>query len=59
VGSSCSVQTTVNTLVPGAAIEGKRAIWELGQFSVLDSGADGVPGNPDDRAFEVQGLFVP
>jgi hypothetical protein len=45
--------------VPGAAVSGKRAIWELGQFEVLDLGADGVAGNSDDRIFEVQGLFEP
>ena len=58
-GSVCSVQTTANTLVPGAAVTGQRAIWELGQLQVLDQGADGVAGNGDDNVFEVQGVFAP
>jgi hypothetical protein len=59
VGSSCSVQTTVNTVAPGAVVAGKRAIWELGQLQILDQGPNGVPGDSDDRPFEVQGVFVP
>jgi acyl-homoserine-lactone acylase len=59
IGSACAVQTTFNTLVPGSAVLGARAVWELGQFQLLDQGADGAPGNADDRRFEVQGVFVP
>ena len=29
------------------------------QLQVFDQGADGVPGNSDDRSFEAQGVFVP
>jgi hypothetical protein len=58
-GSTCNVQTTANTLFPGAAVAGKRAIWELGQLQVLDQGANGTPGDADDKLFEVQGVFVP
>jgi hypothetical protein len=59
VGSTCNAQTSANSLVPGAAVAGKRAIWELGQLQVLDRGANGTAGDSDDRLFEVQGVFVP
>jgi plastocyanin len=59
VGSTCSVQTTANTLFPGAAVVGKRAIWEFGQFQILDQGANGTPGDSDDQIFETQGVFTP
>jgi hypothetical protein len=58
-GSVCNAQTTANTLAPGSAVAGKRAIWELGQVQVLDQGANGVPGDSDDQVFEAQGVFVP
>jgi hypothetical protein len=50
VGSTCAVQTTIDTLVPGAVPEGKRSIWELGQIEV-----DDVHGAP----FMKQGVFLP
>jgi hypothetical protein len=59
VGSTCAVQTTANSIAPGSVAEGNRAIWELGQFGLLDQGPDGVPGNSDDNPFAVQGVFVP
>jgi hypothetical protein len=58
-GSVCDAVTTANTLVPGSAVAGSRAIWQLGQLQVLDQGQDGLAGNSDDRPFEVQGVFVP
>lgn len=59
LGSSCDVATTANTLVPGSAVAGKRAIWQIGQFQILDQGANGVPADSDDKVFETQGLVVP
>jgi hypothetical protein len=59
IGSTCNAQTTMNSLVPGSALAGKRAIWELGQLQVLDRGANGTPGDADDKVFEVEGIFVP
>jgi len=59
LGSTCNVQTTANTLVPGAIVANKRADIELGQIQVLDKGTDGSAGNADDRVFAVQGIFVP
>jgi hypothetical protein len=59
MGSVCNATTTANTLAPGAVVAGKRAIWELGQLQLLDRGANGAPGDSDDRVFEVQGVFAP
>ena len=60
VGSTCSITTTANTLAPGAAVEGQRAIWETGQVRVSDGGADGNPATADGEGlFLVQGVFVP
>jgi hypothetical protein len=59
IGSTCDAQTTVNALAPGAAVAGKRAVWQLDQLQVLDQGANGTPGDSDDKPFELEGLFVP
>jgi hypothetical protein len=49
-GSACTLSSSFNALVPGSVVEGTRAIWELGDVTVLDG---------DNRAFERQGIFVP
>jgi hypothetical protein len=59
VGSTCAVQAGVDAVVPGAVIEGKRAIWALGAVEVLDGGADGVAATADNSPFLRQGIFVP
>jgi hypothetical protein len=57
---SCSVATTANAVMPGSVLEGKRAIWELGQVQVYDGGADGVASTTgDNRLFMDEGVFVP
>ena len=33
IGSSCTVSTTVDSLIPGAVVESARSNWELGQFA--------------------------
>jgi hypothetical protein len=59
-GGSCSVATTANALMPGSVLEGKRAIWQLGQIKVYDGGADGVASTTGDNTlFMDQGVFVP
>jgi hypothetical protein len=50
VGSTCSMSTTVEALVPATVQEGVRTTWQLGQVQVWDQ--DGAP-------FAVEGLFVP
>jgi hypothetical protein len=59
-GSTCSTTTTANSLVPGALVEGKRAIVEVSQVQVLDGGPDGNPNSGNNEAlFAVQGIFIP
>jgi hypothetical protein len=59
VGSSCSVATTLNAVMPGAVLDGKRAVWEIGQVELLDGGADGDAATTPNSRFMVQGIFVP
>lgn len=60
VGSTCSLSTTVNALVPGLAKEGRRTIWQLGQITVWDAGPDSNVNTPaGDAVFLRQGIYVP
>ena len=60
VGSSCRLQTTVNSVYPGAIAAGKRAIWQLGQVKAYDGGTEGLASTTaDNTLFLEQGLFVP
>ncbi len=58
-GSTCAISTSANSVVPGSAKSGMRAIWEMGQVRVFDGGASGVAGAADATLFEDQGIFVP
>ena len=60
IGSTCSIATTADALVPGMVTEGKRAIWQVGQVQVTDGGEDGIAATAaDNTLFAKQGLFVP
>jgi len=59
VGGTCSVNTTLDAVTPGAVPEGKRSVWELGQVIVNDGGPDGVVSTNPNTVFERQGVFVP
>lgn len=58
-GSTCSVSSTFNAIVPGAVVAGKRAIWELGAVDVFDGGTDGLTSTSPNLLFARQGVFVP
>jgi TolB protein len=61
IGSSCTLDTTLDSLVPGVIPEGKRSLWQLDSVDISDAGADGVV-NPERDAttpFAVQGIFAP
>jgi hypothetical protein len=58
-GSICSVATTADSVVPGAILEVKRTVIEVGQVRVFDGGGDGLAATPGNSLFAVQGLFVP
>jgi len=62
VGSTCSVNTTINSVFGGSAIvAGQREIWQLsGAMKLNDGGADGVASTSGDNTlFAVGGLFFP
>jgi hypothetical protein len=59
LGSTCGVNTSANALTPGVVRSGDRAIWQLGETQVLDSGPDGTRGNSDDEVLAVQGIYLP
>lgn len=56
---TCTAQTTVNTLIAGSLLAGKRSIWQKGVFSLMDPGGNGVAGDFDDQVFETEGLYQP
>jgi Tol biopolymer transport system component len=59
VGSTCSVVTTANTIVPGFVTFGKRQVVELGQIRLFDGGSDGIASTTGNLPFAVQGVFNP
>jgi Tol biopolymer transport system component len=60
LGAECALTTTADTVLPGFAPEGKRAVDELGQFRVYDGGADDdATTTGDNTLFMDQGVFVP
>jgi predicted acyl esterase len=58
-GSTCSVSTTLDAVVPGVVPEGKRSVWELGQITVNDGGSDGLASTAGNTSFAKQGVFIP
>ena len=58
-GSSCSVATSFDAVVPGSVQEGKRSIWALDRVEVFDGGADGLASTTPNTLFAVQGVLVP
>jgi TolB protein len=61
VGSTCSVTTTADAVLPGFVSEGRRSVWQFARpVKVYDSGPDGWGPTTDDNApLATQGLFVP
>jgi hypothetical protein len=67
IGASCSLTTTMDTLLPGAVPENFRTIWQLGQVTVKDAGPNGTGyascpptcGDGDETTFLRQGIWVP
>ena len=58
-GSTCTLDTTLDTLIPGLAAERSRAIWAIGQAAVNDGGPDRDAETQDNTRFAVQGVFIP
>jgi hypothetical protein len=50
----------MDSVTPGAVVEGKRSNSELGQLELFDGGSDGLAATTGDNTlFETQGVFVP
>jgi hypothetical protein len=60
LASACTLDTTLDAVIPGAAPEGSRAIWALDKLRVYEGGPDGeADTEADNSLFAVQGVFVP
>jgi hypothetical protein len=59
VGSDCSLNTTLDALIPGAIAEGRRTVLQLAQVSVADGGPDADTWTEPNTVLLRQGLFVP
>jgi hypothetical protein len=58
-GSSCATTTSADAVAPGAAKEGMRAVWQVGQLTLLDGGPDDLASTNDNTVFAREGIFVP
>jgi hypothetical protein len=58
-GATCTLNSSVEAIEPGAIAAGKRGVWQAGAVQVYDGGSAGVAGASDATLFEDQGLFVP
>ena len=58
-GGQCSQTTSLNAVVPGTVVEGKRATWQLGQVQLYDGGPTGYAGGSGATLFATQGILVP
>ena len=59
VGSTCSINTSADALLPGMVSESKRSIWQMTDVRVFDGGSDGQASTQDNTLFLTQGVFVP
>jgi hypothetical protein len=59
VGGTCAATTTADVVLPGAAVEGKRAVWAMQAVRVLDGGPDGLVATSPNTVFARQGVFIP
>ena len=66
-GSACNLSTDIDALLPGAVVESRRNMWEIGQVTVMDAGPNGTGvdacpptcGNGDETVFMREGIFIP
>ena len=59
-GATCSIDTTVDAVIPGFVRERKRMLLQLGQVLVHYAGGDDNPYTlEDNRPLFAQGVFVP
>jgi TolB protein len=58
-GGSCPLSTSMNVLLPGFILDGRRTVIQFSQIRVLDGGLDGQAETTPNGVFAVQGVFVP
>jgi hypothetical protein len=59
IGSTCSLNTTVDAVVPNTVKEGRRSVWQMDKINVFDGGADGQASTDPNTLYLTQGVFVP
>jgi hypothetical protein len=59
VGSDCDIATSADAVTPGMIPEGKSMVLQAFRVRLNDSGANGTPGDADDRSFSQQGIYIP
>lgn len=67
IGSQCDLNTTANAILPNMVVEGRRAMWNIGQVEIRDAGPNGTGyancpptcGDGDETTYLRQGVFVP
>ena len=67
IGGTCSVSTTLDSIVPNTVVENQRSNWEVGQVQVRDAGPNGTGyascpptcGDGDEATFMRAGIFTP
>ena len=59
IGSTCSVSTTADSLIPGIVLENKKSVVQGFRIRLKDAGANGTPGDTDDRDAFMQGIYIP
>ncbi len=59
IGGTCSISTTFDAVMPGSILETRRSIWQMGQVTVNDGGADGDVQTGPNTIFAKQGIFIP
>ena len=59
VGSDCDIATSADAVTPGMIPEGKSMVLQAFRVRLNDSGANGSPGDADDRGFSQQGIYIP
>jgi hypothetical protein len=59
IGATCSASTSANAITPGIVKEAKDMVVQSFRVRLNDSGQDGVRNNSDDKAFAMQGIYIP
>jgi hypothetical protein len=60
IGSTCSLDTSMNAVIPGAVKDAKRSVWALDAVRIYDGGADGDGDTTADNTVLARpGIFIP